>query len=182
MARMKAVTNVQSRLFQFWVFASLIYGAASLVLGVDLLGGGALVSIPSSVTLNALLNGLDALAVAWSLIYLWFLFQALTFARNNGDSQIRRPLVWLLLAFVPIGSAIVALAVFPRIIPPWIKQMSRISVSSRQVLVFTLLNAIVNAVPAASPDVFALCLLASGIAIVSLVWVLRDVLLGRRAD
>ena len=178
MARMKAVTSIQSRLFQFWVFASLIYGAASLVLGVDLLGGGTLISMLSSEVLEAL----DALGVAWTLIYLWFLFQALTFARNNGDSQIRRPLVWLLLAFVPIGSAIVAWAVFPRIMPPWIKQMSRVSVSSRQVLVFTLLSAIANALSLATLEMITLSFLLSGIAMVSLVWVLRDVLLGRRAN
>ena len=178
MARMKAVTNVQSRLFQFWVFASLIYGAASLVLGVSLLGGGALISM---LPLEAL-DAFDALRVAWTLIYLWFLFQALAFARNNGDSQIRRPLVWLLLAFVPIGSAIVAWAVFPRIMPPWIKQMSRVSVSSSQVLVFTLLSAIANALPLVTLEMITLSFLLSGIAMVSLAWVLRDVLLGRRAN
>ena len=178
MARMKAVTNIQSRLFQFWVFASLIYGAASLVLGVDLLGGGTLISMLSSEALEAF----DALGGAWTLIYLWFLFQALTFARNNGDSQIRRPLVWLLLAFVPISSAIVAWAVFPRIMPPWIKQMSRVSVSSGQVLLFTLLGAIANALSLGTLQMITLSFLLSGIAMVSLVWVLRDVLLGRRAN
>jgi len=178
MARMKAVTNIQSRLFQFWVFASLIYGAASLVLGVDLLGGGTLIGMLSLEALEAL----DALGGAWTLIYLWFLFQALTYARNNGDSQIRRPLVWLFLAFVPIGSAIVAWAVFPRIMPPWIKQMSRVSVSPRQVLGFTLLSAIANALSLATLEMITLSFLLSGIAMVSLVWVLRDVLLGRHAN
>ena len=177
MARVKAVTNVQSRLFQFWIFASLAYGAVSLILGIDLLRGEALIDysmLPA--------EAIDTLGAAWTLIYIWFLYQSLTFARDSGDMEIRRPIIWLVLTFVPLVGVYMALAAYPRIIPPWIKQMSRIPVSSGQVLGFTLLNALANVSSRFdSYEALAFSLLASGVAMVSLVWVLRDVLLGKRA-
>ena len=177
MARVKAVTNVQSRLFQFWIFASLAYGAVSLILGIDLLRGEALIDYSM---LPAEAN--DTLGAAWTLIYIWFLYQALTFARDSGDMEIRRPIIWLVLTFVPLVGVYMAWAAYPRIIPPWIKRMSRIPVSSGQVLVFTLLNALANVCSRFdSYEALAFSLLASGVAMASLVWVLRDVLLGKRA-
>ena len=178
MARVKAVTNVQSRLFQFWMFLSLLYGAVSLILGIDLLRGEALIDYnmlpPESI---------DALAVAWTIVYLWFLFQTLVFARDSGDPQIRRPFVWTLLSFLPISNVYTALGVYPRIIPPWIKRMSEKSVSSVQVVVFLLLNVFSNLISRIdSYETLTLSLLAGGVANVSLVWVLRDVLLGKRAS
>ena len=178
MARVKAVTNVQSRLFQFWIFLSLIYGAVCLVLGIDLLTGG---GINDRSTL--LVETIDVLTAAWTIIYLWFLFQTLVFARESGDPQIRRPFVWVLLSFLPISNVYTALGVYPRIIPPWIKRISRISVSPVQVLAFMLINVFANLISRIdSYETLTLSLLADGIAGASLVWVLRDVLLGKRAS
>ena len=176
MARVKAVTNVQARLFQFWMFLSLLYGAVCLVLGIDLLSGGALLDYNQIL----LVESIDALTVAWTIIYLWVLFQTLVFARDSGDPQIRRPFVWVLLSFLPISNVYTALGVYPRIIPPWIKRMSEKSVSSGQVVVFLLLNVFSNLISRIdSYEAITLSLLAAGVAGVSLVWVLRDVLLGK---
>jgi hypothetical protein len=177
MARVKAVTSFQSRLFQFWVFASLAFGAVSLLLGLDLLRGETIIYnlIPA--------DAFDGLGAVWTAIFIWFLYQSLTFARDSGDTEIRRPIVWLILTFVPLVGVYMAFSAYPRIIPPWIKRMTQIPVSPRQVLVYMLLNALANVSSRLdSYEALSFSILASGVAMVSLVWVLRDVLLGKRAS
>ena len=177
MARINAVSNVQSRLFQFWIFASLAYGPASLLLGIDLLRGEKLIydMIPTEA-----FNGLGAV---WTIIFYWFLYQSLTFARASGDKEIRRPILWLILTFVPLVGVYMAFVAYPRVIPPWIKRMTRVPVSPRQVFVFMLLFALANVSSLLdSYEALSFSILASGVAMVSLVWVLRDVLLGKRAS
>lgn len=63
MARVKAVTSFQSRLFQFWVFASLAFGAVSLLLGLDLLRGETIIYnlIPA--------DAFDGLGAVWTAIF-----------------------------------------------------------------------------------------------------------------
>lgn len=61
--------------------------------------------------------------------------------------------------------------------------MTQIPVSPRQVLVYMLLNALANVSSRLdSYEALSFSILASGVAMVSLVWVLRDVLLGKRAS
>jgi hypothetical protein len=175
---MKAVAGVQSRLFQLWIFGALLYGTVNLIVGIGLLARARL--FPNSTLFGSLL---EATGAAWAIILLWALYQSLAFARDSGDLQIRRPLVWLLFSFLPLLNLYTAFAVYPRIFPPWIKRMSQISISSNQVLAFMLLTSCANIILRIdSLEALVLSFLADGIAKLSLVWMLRDVLLNRTAD
>ena len=169
--------NAQSRLFQFWIFVELMYGTVNLMLGIGLLTR--LYLLPDGTLLMRLV---DAIGVAWVLIYFWVLYQPLSFARDNGDLQIRRPLVWLLISFLPLLSLYTTFAVYPRIFPSWIKRMSQVSTSSRQVLVFMSLRLCASIIlQIDSYEALTLSFLADGIASLSLAWVLQNVLLNRSA-
>ena len=170
---MKEPTSIQARLFQFWIFVALIYGTANLIFGIGLLTRGRLFSDSKLVV-----SLLDSSSFVWTPIFLWALYQSLAFARDSGDLQIRRPFIWLIISFFPLINLYTSFAVYPRIFPAWIKWMSHISTSSNQALTFMLLTSCSSILlKIEAPEALVLSLLVEGIAKVSLVWVLRDVVL-----
>ena len=76
------------------------------------------------------------LTLVVGITYIFFIYKTLVHAKNSGDQQINHPILWVLLAFVPIANLYVVFAVFPRIFSKWIKKFSGIPVSERAVLVF----------------------------------------------
>jgi len=168
------------RVLQVWLFLSAVYGPYSIVFGISLLAGSEIVP---GVFSQSVLELADALAIVLALLFYWNLYKCLVFARDSKDKSVRRPLVWLLLAFVPFASAYVAWVLLPRIVPGWIKRNTGVTISQNQVLIFLIMQVISSGILrtalSESADLFAAATIIDGLALLGFAWVLRDIVLGR---
>ena len=168
------------RVFQVWLFLSAVYGPYSIVFGLSFLAGSELVP---GVFTQWVLELADATAIVLVFFFYWHLYKCLVFARDSKDKTVRRPLVWLLLAFVPFASAYVAWVLLPRIVPGWIKKNTGLIISQNQVLIFLILQVVSSGIFRTalneSAELFAAATIIDGLSLLGFAWVLRDIVLGR---
>ena len=169
------------RAFQVWLFACAVYGPLSALYGISFLIESEIVPglFGSGVTSVA-----DSASVIASLLLYWHIYKSLVHARDNNDKRVRRPIVWLVLAFIPFISAYVAWVLLPTVVPAWIKTITRIRVSQTQVVVFLLCQVISGGIYrtglGSNPDLLSLGLLIDSFSVMSLLWVFRSLLFGVR--
>ena len=144
-------------------------------------------------TNTSVLGVVDIPADVWTgitlivgIIYIYFIYRTLVFAKNSGDQQINHPIRWLFLAFVPIANLYVVFTVLPRVFSRWVKKFSGISVSEQAVLVFlgstTLINLVGQLVGSRVGDYELLgwTLIIDGTLGMLMAWTLRRALFGSK--
>jgi hypothetical protein len=168
------------RTFQVWLLLSAGYAPYSIAFGISLLIGTAV--IPGLLE-EWILELADTVAIALALLLYWNLYKCLVFARDTKDPSVKRPLVWMILAFFPFINAYIVWVLLPRIVPNWLKKITGTTVTRGQVLVFFVMQVISGGIYRTalgdSLEPLALAAILDGFSLLGVAWVLRDVVMGR---